>query len=188
MGSKKLVLVLGGARSGKSRFALRLASQLGERVLYVAPARALDAEMRERIERHRKERPSSWRTLESPESLGTAIKQELLDAQVVLIDCITLLLSNLMGDTEGKLEQRAIEEIEELMACYQGASAHFILVSNEVGMGLVPPYPLGRAFRDLLGAVNQRLAERADIVYLMVAGIPLRLKAHGEIDSTGAMP
>jgi len=173
--TRKVVLILGGARSGKSGFALRLAQELGQKVLFVATAEPLDEEMRERIEEHRKRRPESWRTLEAPLEVGRRISQELKDEEVVLIDCLTLLLSNLMGEG-GKLQERAEAELEGLLRCMEEARASFILVSNEVGMGIVPEHKSGRLFRDLQGRANQLLADRADEVYFMVAGLPLRLK------------
>ena len=174
-GRPRLILVLGGARSGKSSFAQRLAQELGQKVLFVATAEPLDEEMKERIEEHRRRRPKDWRTLEAPFGVGKRISQELRGADVVLIDCLTLLLSNLMGKG-GNLEKRIKTELKELLLCIEDSRASFILVSNEVGMGIVPGYKSSRLFRDLQGRVNQLLAERADEVYLMVAGLPLRLK------------
>lgn len=177
-----LVLVLGGARSGKSRFALKLAEQRGERVLFVATAAPGDEEMRRRIALHRQDRPASWRTLEVLTGAGEAILREAGDAQVVVVDCLTLLLSNLWGGEEEPveaLEGRVLAEVEGLAGAARELSVPIIVVSNEVGLGLVPPYPAGRAYRDLLGLANQRLAQEADEVYFMVAGLPLRLKPQG---------
>jgi len=181
-----LILILGGARSGKSHFAQKLASGLGQRVLYVAPLLPLDEEMRRRIELHRKTRPSAWQTLEAPTGVAKALSEHIADAQVVLLDCLTLLVANLIslghdtteleeGDYEA-VEREMTAELEAILGCVEGSSASLIIVSNEVGSGLVPPYPLGRAFRDLLGEANQFIAERADKVYMMIAGLPLELK------------
>jgi adenosylcobinamide kinase/adenosylcobinamide-phosphate guanylyltransferase len=185
---RTLVLILGGARSGKSAYAERLAAELagtaGE-VLYVATAQALDAEMAERIARHRAGRPAGWRTLEEPLDIGPAIAAGRSSAAVVLVDCVTLWLSNLLlsaphDETQGpnpdEAESRARAAVERLLATHRAGTATTILVSNEVGMGLVPPYPLGRLYRDLLGRVNTWLATAADEVILLVAGLPLRLK------------
>jgi adenosylcobinamide kinase / adenosylcobinamide-phosphate guanylyltransferase len=162
------ILVLGGARSGKSAFAERLAAECGEPVVYVATATAVDAEMEERIAHHRARRPSAWRTIEAPLQLPSQTE----GAATLLIEDLTLLLSNLMQDQEARAEADATREIQTVLAL----DAHVILVSNEVGMGLVPPYPLGRLFRDSLGRLNQLAAGDCSEVYLTVAGLPLRLK------------
>jgi len=179
-GRGELMLVLGGVRSGKSAFAVVLAARSGERVTFVATAEAGDEEMRERIERHRLRRPEDWHTLEAPVKVGQAVLAA--GAEVVVIDCLGLLAANVMaraevsGDSaEGLMES----EISELLDAYDRAGATLIIVSNEVGMGVVPPYPSGRQFRDLLGRANQRLAQAADRVYWMVAGLPIEVKASG---------
>ncbi|MEE9203008.1 MAG: bifunctional adenosylcobinamide kinase/adenosylcobinamide-phosphate guanylyltransferase [Dehalococcoidia bacterium] len=174
-----LVLVLGGVRSGKSRFAQELAQERGERVLFVATAAPGDQEMERRIALHQRDRSIHWRTVEALTGAGEAILREAGDAQVVIVDCLTLLLSNLWGGEEEPveaLEERALFEVEGLVRAARELSAHVIVVSNEVGLGLVPPYPVGRAYRDLLGLANQRLAQEADEVYFLMAGLPLRLK------------
>lgn len=183
---KRCILILGGARSGKSRFAQKLAAEFGERVLYVATGEAGDEEMRQRIDRHRRNRPPSWRTLEVPTNVGRRIWEEIGGAQVVVLDCLTLLVSNVIGEhtalgapeevDASLFEERLDLELYELMEAINSVRASCIMVSNEVGLGLVPANRLGRFYRDLLGKVNQALAERADQVYLMVAGIPLQLK------------
>jgi adenosylcobinamide kinase/adenosylcobinamide-phosphate guanylyltransferase len=167
------VFVLGGARSGKSAFAEARAADCGEPVLYVATATASDAEMAERIARHQAQRPPHWRTLEAPRQVTRQVTESLGDARTLLVEDLTLLLSNLMLDsTADEAEHAAVRDVEGLLR----VPANLVLVSNEVGMGLVPPYPLGRAFRDALGRLNQRAAALADEVYLVVAGLPLRLK------------
>jgi len=137
--------------------------------------------MAERIARHRAARPAHWRTLEVPTGVGPALEAAIADAGVVLMDCLTLLVSNLLmelGETAGEevLAKRVVGELEEVLQVCEAHGATLIVVSNEVGMGLVPPYPMGRVYRDALGRVNQWLAARADRVILMVAGIPLELK------------
>jgi len=186
---RELILLLGGARSGKSSYAERLAAQMGDRVLYVATAQAGDEEMEARIAAHRRARPSTWRTIEAPAEVGRAISAALEErpADVVLLDCLTLLVSNLTlrglaeDEVDGVDEAAARERVEAglggLLEAFRAGDAPWIVVSNEVGWGLVPPYPLGRVYRDLLGWANQRLATAADRVYLMVAGLPLELKA-----------
>lgn len=180
--AKRLVLILGGARSGKSRLAEELAGRLGRRVLYLATAEAGDPEMAGRIARHRARRSPAWRTVEVPRAVGQALARQAGDADVVLLDCLTLLASNLLADLgdepdEAVAAARLEREIDELLQAYERGAASLIVVSNEVGWGLVPPYPLGRVYRDLLGRAQQSLAARADRVYLVVAGIPVELKA-----------
>jgi adenosylcobinamide kinase/adenosylcobinamide-phosphate guanylyltransferase len=166
------VFVLGGARSGKSAFAEGLATQCGEPVLYIATATALDAEMADRIAQHRAQRAPAWHTLEAPTDVATAVDSHLGGIRTLLVEDLTLLLSNLMERDERTAEANAIQDIERLLT----AEAHLILVSNEVGMGVVPAFPLGRLFRDALGRVNQRAAALCDEAHFLVAGIPLRLK------------
>jgi adenosyl cobinamide kinase/adenosyl cobinamide phosphate guanylyltransferase/sugar phosphate isomerase/epimerase len=175
----KLTFVLGGARSGKSTYAQDLAQEHGGKVLYVATATAGDDEMKVRIENHRAERPAEWRTLESPLHVGEAIERELAEhpVDVILLDCMTLLATNVILQLpENASEKEASEalgkEVDALLACMKKSNAQWVIVSNEVGLGLVPPYPLGRIYRDSLGRANQQLAKNSDRVILMVAGIP----------------
>jgi adenosylcobinamide kinase / adenosylcobinamide-phosphate guanylyltransferase len=165
------VLVLGGARSGKSVFAERLASECGGTVLYVATAAAVDAEMAERIAHHRARRPITWRTLEAATDLANGVVAH-GGVATVLVEDLTLLLSNHMARNITTAEPRILAELEELMTI----EANLILVSNEVGMGLVPMEPLGREFRDALGRVNQAAAATCSEVYFVVAGLPLKMK------------
>jgi adenosylcobinamide kinase/adenosylcobinamide-phosphate guanylyltransferase len=169
----KSILITGGARSGKSRFAQKLAAEAGGKVLFVATAEAKDEAMRLRIETHRKSRPKGWKTLEAPLEISEIIGQNIGEAKVVVIDCITMLVSNIL--LQGRGEEGALKEIEALIKQMAGREATFILVTNEVGLGIVPDNELGRRYRDCLGKVNQLLARHADEVYLMVAGIPVRL-------------
>ena len=175
----RLVLVLGGARSGKSRFAQQLAEERGgSAVLFVATAQASDEEMAARIRAHRLCRPAEWRTLEAPLRAAAAIREAGALAQVVLLDCLTLLISNILiaaGEDAAGAEEAIEEEIGALLALRQELPATIIVVSNEVGMGVVPPTPIGRLFRDLQGRANQRLAQQADEVYFLLAGVPLQL-------------
>lgn len=179
------VLITGGARSGKSRFATELAAGLGDRVLFVATATAGDDEMRRRIEQHQRERPPAWRTLETPVAVGERTAAVIGDAEVVIVDCLTMLVSNLLGQstdpTNGEIDDAAAEtavyrEIEAIGDCIRGSRAKFIIVSNEVGLGIVPANAMSRVYRDLLGKANQAIAEIVDEVYLLVAGQPLRIK------------
>ena len=175
-----LTLIIGGARSGKSAFGEKLAAR-HERVLFVATAEALDDEMRQRIENHKRDRPANWHTLEAPRDIVAALGtvQALFDA--LLLDCLTLWVSNLLLDMEGRVdaERRIVGAAEELLAAYDASDAEWIVVTNEVGQGVVPPTELGRAYQDALGRVNQLFAARADRVYLMMAGLAVDVKALG---------
>jgi adenosylcobinamide kinase/adenosylcobinamide-phosphate guanylyltransferase len=166
------ILILGGARSGKSALAERLAAECGEPVVYVATATASDAEMAERIRQHRARRPASWRTMERRLGLCAALAEEQVQPATVVVEDLTLLLSNVMEQDVDGAEARARDEVAALV----GLEASVILVSNEVGMGLVPTAALGRQFRDALGRLNQAAAAACDEVFLVVAGLPLRLK------------
>jgi adenosyl cobinamide kinase/adenosyl cobinamide phosphate guanylyltransferase len=178
---RNIILVLGGARAGKSDFAIRLAAEIEAvdqgQVCFVATAEALDDEMRERIAKHRSERPPKWLTIEEPLSLDSALLLA-SDASVVVVDCITLLVSNWLLRTEGQATASSglAESIDRALGHADTNNQVLILVSNEVGLGLVPDTLLGRQFRDMLGRVNQRLAQAADSVYLLVAGIPVGIK------------
>lgn len=167
-------LLLGGARSGKSRYAVELARVIGGSGAVVATARALDGDMAARIARHRAERPAGWATIEEPYDVPAACRRAARSHDVVLVDCITVWVSNLMerGDDEAPVLAAA----DDLAKMLRERLVSVILVSNEVGQGVHPPTELGRRFRDLLGLVNQRLAAAADRVTLMVAALPLTVK------------
>jgi len=176
----RLILILGGARSGKSRLAEQLARQSGRPVVYLATATPGDDEMRQRIGVHRANRPQTWNTIEEPIDLPAALDQT-APGDLVLLDCLTLWVSNLLLDGPSDeppavASGRIVEYSERFIAVLQGRDISMIAVSNEVGMGIVPSYETGRTYRDALGQVNQMLADKADSVYLMVAGLPLPLK------------
>ena len=177
---KELIFILGGARSGKSAFAERLARR-GRRVLFVATAEARDEDMKRRIAAHRERRPAGWDTLEEPLDPVAALRPVLDRYDTVLLDCLTLWVSNLLLDEPVRAEdgRRIPDSARELMDLIAESPATWILVSNEVGQGIVPPSTLGRAYRDALGRVNQVAASRADRVYLMTAGLALELKSLG---------
>ncbi len=173
-----LTLILGGARSGKSRLAQRLAIEAG-RVIYVATAQAAgDHEMLARIAHHRDSRPSEWKTIEEPFALGRAVERAASDADAILVDCLTIWLSNLFWEYRDEAPGRAEEvwrsNLEQISSASHGP--HIILVSNELGSGTVPEVTLTRAFRDAQGLLNQHAAELANQVILTVAGLPLYLK------------
>ncbi len=191
-----LTLVLGGARSGKSRYAQSLCDSSSS-VIYVATARVEDSggdqEMRERIARHRADRPAEWQTVEEPLDLSRAIREAPIEA-TLLIDCATIWISNLMWEFR---EESAAEQIRLIFVVIDhliddvrrrdesstntGIAGEVIIVSNEVGGGLVPEHPVARAFRDLQGFANQRLAQAADNVVYVIAGLPLRLKPEAPV-------
>ena len=179
----KLILVTGGARSGKSGYAESLAAALGE-VTYIATAIPFDAEMQERIRLHRGHRPSNWKTIEAYRDLGSVLADL---SGAVLLDCMTIMVSNLMMDSEtdwdnpntqdAQMAEAVVNtQINDLLAGVNAMNGTLIIVTNELGMGLVPVYPFGRIFRDIAGRVNQRLARMADEAWFMVSGIPMRLK------------
>jgi adenosylcobinamide kinase/adenosylcobinamide-phosphate guanylyltransferase len=179
---KELILILGGAGSGKSAFAQRLAQQKAEKVLFVATAEAKDSEMTMRIRRHRRRRPGQWHTVEEPLELARVIG-EAMSHQIAIVDCLTLWVSNLLQANEAQKpsgqEATVLAAARGLVDAYEKGEATLIIVSNEVGMGLVPPYPMGRLYRDVLGGVNQLLAAQANRVYLMVAGLAVELMSLG---------
>ncbi len=192
-GGARLILILGGARSGKSTFAEQLAINSGKSVAFIATATAGDEEMRARIARHQAERPHEWQTIEEPLNLSGALRQASELADVMLLDCLTLWASNwLMQQTEGGhadeagsaslLGESALAEIEEMLRVLRSLPAQktLLAISNEVGLGVVPAYQLGRIYRDALGYVNQRLARAAERAYMLVAGIAVDLKRFQE--------
>lgn len=194
----RFYFITGGGRSGKSAYAEQLAAALDRRVTYVATAEAKDPEMAERIARHRQRRPASWATIEEPRAVASLLERIGQQDQVIIIDCLTLLVTNLIyqdwpsstagadpGEspevlppsvTEG-IEQAVMAELQRLAEIAHGSHAQVILVSNEVGLGLVPANPEARLFRDLAGWANQMMATRADRALLLVSGLALDLKA-----------
>lgn len=189
----KLTLILGGARSGKSTFAEGRARELGgDSVLYVATSETKDEEMQQRVEKHRSGRPSAWGTVEAPRNVAQALRQERSAARVILVDCMTFLVANHLMDAaapeedpfdapradpfDTQIEAGVIAEVEALVAYVQESDIEMLVVSNEVGLGVVPPYELGRAYRDILGRANQILARHAAEVLFLISGIPMKVK------------
>ncbi len=185
-----ITLVLGGARSGKSAWAEQQASKSGHAVLYVATATAGDAEMAGRIAAHRAQRPASWRTVEEPVQLLQAVRDSAAPGDVVVVDCLTLWVSNVMLQMLGEetdpdlaapaiwtdIEAFVIQEMDALLTDAHDRNLTLIIVSNEVGMGVVPATSLGRHYRDILGRVNQVVGRLADSVIMMIAGLPVDLR------------
>ncbi len=176
----KTTLITGGARSGKSRLAQELALKAGGPVLFVATAEPGDDDMKARIEDHRRNRPPGWTTLEVKTRLGQEITRNIGKARTVVIDCLTLLVSNIFTEHEGAdapaLEKAVVDEINGLTECIEQSDARFFIVTNEVGLGIVPADRTSRLYRDFLGRANQMLAARAEEVLFMVSGMPLTLK------------
>lgn len=190
--NKQLTLILGGVRSGKSSYAQRLATS-GERVLFVATAEAGDQEMKARIEAHQRARPPSWDTLEEPIDLVGALTPLLYRYDTVLLDCLTMWVSNLLlsGSETASAQGDILSEVRRLLCLYRNGDASWIVVSNEVGLGVVPSTELGRVYSDELGRVNQLVAAEADDVYFMAAGLPLQIKTSnttGHTDATSYAP
>ena len=171
--AKQIILITGGVRSGKSNYAEMRATELGHRRLYVATAQAKDQEMARRIAEHRQRRGGEWATLEEPLDLAQALMAQSGLADCALVDCLTLWLSNLLLQSDAK---QAKERVEHLVHTLPALDFHVLLVTNEVGWGIVPDNPLAREFRDLAGWANQQLAAAAHEVVLTVAGIPIVAK------------
>ncbi len=174
----EIILILGGARSGKSTFAEEFAKRrAGNAVLFIATAEPLDDEMRERIEQHRASRPPHWKTLEAPRNLLDSIAKLPEIKGLMLLDCLTLWVTNEMLADENDLERRLLCQLDLLIGWARVQSVDLVMVSNEVGLGIVPENALARRFRDVLGKVNAHVAQSADKVYWMVAGLAVEVKS-----------
>lgn len=184
MSTAKIILVIGGARSGKSTFAEQLAMAMGGEVTYVATAGIHDEEMSLRVRRHRERRPEDWKTIEETHHL-TGIMRSSPVGSLILVDCLTLWITNLLLDgtlpkpkaTSEEKEKYILDELKDMLEVARNKRHTVIMVGNEVGFGLVPDNQLGRLFRDITGKVNQYIAGVADKVFLLIAGIPLELKS-----------
>ena len=180
MDTSKIILVTGGARSGKSAFAERYAAALPGRHAYVATARIFDEEMAQRIAIHRKRRPSSWQTGEIPQDLPETMERLCQSSDVALVDCLTLYFSNYLfahdGEDDEAIIDGALAELQAVLAAFRQAGVTAVLVTNELGCGIVPMEHVSRLYRDLMGKINQAAAAEADEVYLSVCGIATELK------------
>ncbi|HOE57231.1 MAG TPA: bifunctional adenosylcobinamide kinase/adenosylcobinamide-phosphate guanylyltransferase [Bacillota bacterium] len=176
----RAILITGGARSGKSSYAEKLAKELGGSVLYIATSIPFDEEMKNRVKRHRESRPAGWDTYEGFKGLGPLIAGKGSEYNVILLDCITLMITNLLLEHQDmdyeETERKIKKEIEKLLMGVAKTKAVVIMVSNEIGSGIVPENPLTRAFRDIAGRMNQHIAEQCGEVFLTVCGLPLKLK------------
>lgn len=184
---RRLVLVTGGARSGKSTFAEKLAKDCNCDVVYIATSIPFDDEMKARIKKHVEQRPANWKTVEAYKDLDRHLVQEKKEPVAYLLDCITIMITNLMLESSldwdnisnresDNLEAQIKQEMEKLIEVVNEKDTTFILVTNEIGMGIVPENRLSRLFRDIAGRINQMLAQAADEVYLCVSGIPVKIK------------
>ncbi|WDV44810.1 bifunctional adenosylcobinamide kinase/adenosylcobinamide-phosphate guanylyltransferase [Clostridiaceae bacterium M8S5] len=183
-----MIVVTGGARSGKSTFAEKVARESNKAVTYLATAIAFDDGMKDRIKKHKNSRPSHWKTIEKYKGFNSLKDMDAFDGcEYILLDCMTVLVSNLLLDSRldfdkcemeqvDELEESIFEEINELIKVVKEHKKDIIIVTNELGMGIVPPYRMGRVFRDIAGRVNQYIASIADEVYFTVSGIPLQIK------------
>ena len=174
-----ITLIVGGVRSGKSRYAQALAKE-AENVVFLATAEAADDEMRAKIARHRRERPETWRTVEVPIDLDAAITQYGRECELLIVDCLTTFTANVLA-ADGDNHDQVLARVERVCTALKQTGASVALVSNEVGSGIVPAYPSGRQFRDLLGEINQRVAELADRVVFMVAGCFMVIKGAAQV-------
>lgn len=178
----KIIFLLGGARSGKSSYAIELAKRISDKVLYLATGVPCDDETKAKIEKHKKARPKSWTVIEKPLNVETALKEIDNSIEVVIIDCFTFWVSNLLLHYQDKkvdssyLETEITTRVLQVISIARNIKAQVIIVSNEVGLGIVPETSLGRIFRDILGRANQMVTASADEVLLMVAGIPIKVK------------
>ncbi|HUS89534.1 MAG TPA: bifunctional adenosylcobinamide kinase/adenosylcobinamide-phosphate guanylyltransferase [Desulfosporosinus sp.] len=185
----QFTLITGGARSGKSRFAELLAAHAKRPVIYIATAQIWDEEMALRVKKHQQQRPSTWRLIEEPRNIRDTLIQLKDEDGVILLDCVTLWLTNLLlaGNLQNdndlfnnELEPQILDMVKDVAQLAREIKPQVIFVSNEVGQGIVPEYPLARAYRDLAGRSNQILAHSADQVYMVVAGFPMEIKHSGE--------
>lgn len=170
----KVTFILGGARSGKSQFAIGLAKKTSKCVIFIATATDSDKEMRERIKLHRKNRPSHWKTIEEPKKLSSLVKGIPKKTELIIIDCMTIFISNLL--LEGKSDNFIESEISLMLKALKKSRLNSLIVSNEVGMGIVPDNALARRFRDLAGKINQGIAKASNEVYFIVSGLTLKIK------------
>lgn len=188
-----LTFIVGGARSGKSTYAELKAKEYGDKVLYLATAVVTDEAMAERVKKHREQRPNTWGTIEMYSNFHRLIEyKEFVDNEVVLVDCMTTLIGNYMFDSKinfdtcnpeevDSLEKNITNEIFSLINVCKNNNKRLIIVSNETGMGVVPPYYMGNYFRDISGRINQKITLSADFMYFVLSGIPIKLKHKGEM-------
>ena len=179
---KRIIFITGSVRSGKSDLAVQLAKKEGKQVLFLATCRPADDEMRERVDNHQKSRPENWETIEEEKAIASVIADCAPD-KIIIIDCLTLWVTNLL--LSGLIEKEIDEKITELIHALQATSSIVILVSNEVGWGIVPEHELARRFRDIMGRAHQRISRMSHEVYLVIAGIPMKIKGENMHEKNG---
>ncbi|MBZ9687169.1 bifunctional adenosylcobinamide kinase/adenosylcobinamide-phosphate guanylyltransferase [Clostridium estertheticum] len=185
---KNIVLITGGARSGKSTYAEKLAKEEKGEVLYIATSIPFDDEMKDRVKKHKQRRPANWRTFEGYKNLKQVFYNEDMHFDTILLDCITIMVTNLMFDSAGDnfddlnneeidtMESEILLEVSDFISEVEKSAKTTIIVTNEIGSGIVPEYKMARVFRDIAGRVNQYIASRAQEVHLVVCGIPIKIK------------
>lgn len=185
---KNIVLITGGARSGKSTYAEKLAKETKGQVLYIATSIPFDDEMKDRVKKHKERRPATWHTFEGYKNLKQVFYNEKMQFDTILLDCITIMVTNLMFDKAGDnfddlndqdidtMEKEILQEVADFLYEAQKSTKTIIIVTNEIGSGIVPEYKMARVFRDIAGRVNQFIASRAQEVHLVVCGIPIKIK------------
>ena len=193
VGKMSVTFVIGGSRSGKSTFAELKAKEYSDKVLYIATAVITDQSMADRVKKHRQQRPASWQTLEMYSAFRNLInKNEFNNSQVILLDCITTMIGNFMVDSKldfdncrveevNLLEKKIANEVKELIDLSNQYNKKLIIVSNETGMGVVPPYYMGNYFRDISGRINNKIGQVSDYMYFIFSGMPIKLKHKGEM-------
>lgn len=182
-----IIYITGGAKSGKSKFAEKLAMKKKKRI-YLATSIPFDIEMKNRVQRHKMQRGENWDTIEAYKNLDIILEKASSDKEVILLDCLTNMITNIMiidrdvdwenisDITLEDIEKEVLDEVKKIIKFSKKFPGDIIIVSNEVGMGLVPEYPLGRYFRDIAGAMNQIIAEESEEAYLVISGIPMKIK------------
>jgi adenosylcobinamide kinase/adenosylcobinamide-phosphate guanylyltransferase len=185
---KKIVLITGGARSGKSTYAEEVAKKANSGVLYIATSIPFDDEMKDRVKKHKERRPDTWHTFEGYKNLKQVFYNNEMEFDTILLDCVTIMVTNLMFDRAGdnfdeldnedidSMENEILYEVSDFLKEVEKNSKTVILVTNEIGCGIVPEYKMSRVFRDIAGRVNQYIATRADEVHMVVCGIPIKIK------------
>jgi len=190
MGDNLMTLVTGGARSGKSSFGESIFNNMQGEILYIATAQAFDDEMKDRIKKHQQDRPSNWTTLEGYKDLADKIQPYRGKVSGVFLDCITIMVTNLMLDEDvnwdnispevaNEIEKKIMKEIQQLIKATKELEVPVVFVTNEIGMGIVPENKMSRIFRDIAGRMNQYLGREVDKVYLVVCGVPIKIKGEG---------
>lgn len=170
----KIIFILGGARSGKSNYAISLAKRLKKKVIFIATCNPLDEEMKERVKKHRKSRPNTWKTIEEEIDIDLLLQKLNRQNEIIIIDCLTIWISNLQ--LKYKNEEKIEDKIKSFLKVLEKIKTTLIIVSNEVGSGIVPENKIARNYRDILGNLNQEVAKLSSEVYFLISGVPIKIK------------